>query len=105
MTLFQFRKLSTCTNTILGALDHFNWLSMVRFSSLSSFFLWFNISVQGSEEANILFSSCLGCDGYRIILGANRNSQSYISQEKGEIDQEKYQERRISNCNSMQNQL
>ena len=47
--------------------------------------------MKGSEEANILFSSCAGCDGYRITLGADCNSQSYISQEGGETGQEKYQ--------------
>ena len=51
----------------------------------------FLVSVKGSGEANILFSSCQGCDGYRITLGANCNSQSYITQDGGEDDQRIYQ--------------
>ena len=56
--------------------------------------------MKGSEEANILFSSCQGCDGYRITLGANCNSQSYISQEGGESGQRIYDVRRVKSNQS-----
>merc|ERR1719336_3335680 len=42
----------------------------------------FIVDVKGDRDANIMFSPCDGCDGYRILLGGWGNYQSFIREEE-----------------------
>ena len=44
--------------------------------------------MKGDRDANIMFSPCDGCDGYRILLGGWDNYQSFIREEGLESDEE-----------------
>ena len=44
--------------------------------------------VKGDRDANIMFSPCDGCDGYRILLGGWDNYQSFIREEGLESNEE-----------------
>ena len=44
--------------------------------------------VKGDRDANIMFSPCDGCDGYRILLGGWGNYQSFIREEGLESNEE-----------------
>ena len=37
---------------------------------------------RGNSDAHILFSSCDGCDGYEIVIGAFENKDWLIREEK-----------------------
>ena len=36
------------------------------------------MAVKGDRDANIMFSSCDGCDGYRVLIGGWANQKSFI---------------------------
>ena len=44
--------------------------------------------MKGDRDANIMFSPCDGCDGYRILLGGWDNYQSFIREEGLESNEE-----------------
>jgi len=44
--------------------------------------------VKGDRDANIMFSPCDGCDGYRILLGGWGNYKSFIREEGLESNEE-----------------
>ena len=46
--------------------------------------------VKGDRDANIMFSPCDGCDGYRILLGGWDNYKSVISEEGGDQSNDQY---------------
>merc|ERR1711988_1361587 len=46
------------------------------------------VYVKGDRDANIMFSPCDGCDGYRILLGGWGNYQSFIREEGLESNEE-----------------
>jgi len=46
------------------------------------------VDVKGDRDANIMFSPCDGCDGYRILLGGWNNYQSFIREEGLESNEE-----------------
>merc|ERR1719336_1716142 len=48
----------------------------------------FIVDVKGDRDANIMFSPCDGCDGYRILLGGWGNYQSFIREEGLESNEE-----------------
>ena len=39
------------------------------------------ILVKGDRDANIMFTPCDGCDGYRVLIGGWGNQQSFIRDE------------------------
>merc|ERR1719336_942640 len=46
------------------------------------------VDVKGDRDANIMFSPCDGCDGYRILLGGWDNYKSFIREEGLESNEE-----------------
>jgi len=39
------------------------------------------VDVKGDRDANIMFTPCDGCDGYRVLIGGWANQQSFIRDE------------------------
>merc|ERR1712066_413857 len=39
------------------------------------------VDVKGDRDANIMFTPCDGCDGYRVLIGGWGNQQSFIRDE------------------------
>merc|ERR1712029_229334 len=48
------------------------------------------VDVKGDRDANIMFSPCDGCGGYRILLGGWDNYKSFISEEGGDQSNDQY---------------
>ena len=44
--------------------------------------------MKGDRDANIMFSPCDDCDGYRILLGGWGNNQTFIREEGLESNDE-----------------